>query len=57
MMLTLSCLKNNLPTDKIGGGMEVFTDQLYSPKVSEARQEALKNDGKSSRNTQTGVFS
>ena len=35
-------LKNNPPKDKVGGSMEVFIDQLYSPKVSEARQEALK---------------
>ena len=36
-------LMNNLPRDKIGGSMEVFIDQLYSPKISEARHEALKN--------------
>ena len=34
--------KNNPPKDKVGGSMEVFIDQLYSPKVSEARKEALK---------------
>ena len=31
-------LKNNPPGDKIDGSMEVFIDQLYSPKVSEAKQ-------------------
>ena len=35
-------LKSNPPKDKVGGSMKVFIDQLYSPKVSEARQEALK---------------
>ena len=35
-------LKNNPPRDKIGGNMKVFIDQLYSPKVSMARQETLK---------------
>ena len=35
-------LKNNPLGDKISGSMEVFIDQLYSPKVSEVRQEALK---------------
>ena len=35
-------LKKSPPKDKVGGSMKVFIDQLYSPKVSEARQEALK---------------
>ena len=35
-------LKNNPPKDKVGSSMKVFIDQLYSPKVSEARQKALK---------------
>ena len=35
-------LNNNPSKDKLGSSMKVFIDQLYSLKVSEARQEALK---------------
>ena len=42
LSIAQSALKNNPPKDKVGGSMKVFIDQLYSLKVSEARQEALK---------------